>query len=336
MSKRKSFTIGLALAQGLEETIESAQNHSGELRVDVLPLSKVETDPENPRDLALKFDDIRKGVVPNDIDHARKVVELASLQSLAHSIKTQGLINPITVYRHGEKYRLVAGERRTLASLIAGKTDIQARILENKPDELRVSLLQWIENIERSDLSLWERLKNLEKIVLANAKAQKTPAASITVTELSNLLGCSKPHAMNYKAILDADDEIRRLIHDNQIKNLEKAALIAGIESADARAGAIDACLQGATLKQLKVISTQASVKPAAPKVVETRGRQTIAIQFGATKNLNVAKAILDSVLNDHSMSHMSKQFLTVDWSSHRSVADAFKKLLKTLEELHA
>ncbi len=336
MSKRKSFTIGLALAQGLEETIESAQNHSGELRVDVLPLSKVETDPDNPRDLVLKFDDIRHGIASNDIDHARKTAELESLQSLANSIKSQGIINPITVYKHGDKYRLIAGERRTLASIVAGKSDIQARILDSKPDELKVSLLQWIENIERSDLSLWERLKNLEKIVIAHMKAKKTPAASITVTELSHLLGCSKPHAMDYKAILDADDEIRRLIHDNKIKNLQKVALIAGITSKEAREGAINACINGATLKQLKSFSSQANAKPAAPKVVEKRGRHTTAIHFGATKNLSVAKTILDSVLQNQSMSHISPQFKGVDWTSPRAVADAFKLLLKKLEELHA
>jgi ParB family chromosome partitioning protein len=336
MSKRKSFTIGLALAQGLEETIESAQNHSGELRVDVLPLSKVETDPDNPRDLALRFEDIRTGIAPNDIDHARKTAELESLQSLANSIKSQGIINPITVYKHGDKYRLIAGERRTLASVVAGKTDIQARILDNKPDELKVSLLQWIENIERSDLSLWERLRNLEKIVVAHMKAKKTPAESITVTELSNLIGCSKPHAMDYKAILDADDEIRRLIHDNKIKNLQKVALIAGITAKEARESAINACMNGATLKQLKSLSTQANAKPVTPKVIEKRGRQTTAINFGVTKNINVAKTILDSVLQNQSMSHISQHFKSIDWSNHRSVADAFKKLIKKLEELHA
>ena len=336
MSKRKSFTIGLALAQGLEETIESAQNHSGELRVDVLPLSKVEVDPDNPRDLSLRMEDIRHGIASNDIDHARKVLELESLQSLANSIQSQGIINPITVYKHGERYRLIAGERRTLASIVAGKSDIQARILDSKPDELRVSLLQWIENIERSDLSLWERLRNLEKIVAAHLKAKKTPADSITVTELSQLIGCSKPHAMDYKAVLDSDDQIRRLIHDDKIRNLQKASLIAGLANQEAREMAIDACINGATLKQLKSLSFQVKSKPVKQKVIEKRGRQTLAIQFGATKNVNVAKTILDAVLQSQTTSHLSHHFDDIDWSNYRSVADAFKTLLKQLEKLHA
>ena len=65
------------------------------------------------------------------------------------------------VYKLGEKYRLVAGERRTLASII-GQDRYSAKILDSKPTDLKISLLQWIGNVERSDLSLWERLKILK------------------------------------------------------------------------------------------------------------------------------------------------------------------------------
>lgn len=336
MAKKKVFSIGSALAQGLEETIESAQNYSSELRVDVLPISKVETDPDNPRDLALRFADVRHGVDPSDPEYVRKKEELASLETLANSIKSQGIINPITVYKFGENYRLIAGERRTLASILAGKNDIQARILDDKPDDLRISLLQWIENIERADLSLWERLLNLGKILSAYAEANSRSVKDITVTEISDLLGCSKPHAMNYKAALHADDEIKQLILDNQIKNLEKAALLSDIKSKEVRAGAIHACLSGASLKQLKAYTRQAIVKPSVAKPVEKRGRQPSMIHLGATENIDVARIILNSILSHDTMSHLAHEFENVDWMSYRSVSEVFKKLLKKLEELHA
>lgn len=336
MAKKKVFSIGTALAQGLEETIESAQNHFGELRVDVLPITKIETDPDNPRDLALTFSDLRNGIAPHDKEHARKTAELESLQSIANSIRSQGIINPITVYKFGEKYRLIAGERRTLASLLAGKTDIQARILDSKPNELKISLLQWVENIERSDLTLWERLKNLEKILQAHARTKQQELADITITELSHLIGCSKPHAMNYKAVLLADDEIKQLVFENKIRNLEKAALLAEISSREVRAGAIDACLQGATLKQLKQLSVTTQPNMTTHQVTESRGRQTTAIHFGATKNLNVAKFIVDSVLSRQTMTHLAPHFKGIDWNNPRSVATAFKSLLKKIEEMQA
>src|SRR3990167_1901721 len=314
MAKKKVFSIGSALSQGLEDTIESAQNYSGELRIDVIPIRKIELDPENPRDLALTLLDVQSGISDVDPENNRKMEELSSLQSIANSIKTQGLINPITVYKYGEKYRLIAGERRTLASILAGKVDIQAKILDDKPDDLKVSLLQWIENIERSDLSLWERLSNLEKIVNAYSQARALPNNKITIEELSNLIGCVKSHAMNYKTILNADSELKQLILENKIKNLEKAALIADIKQPDTRRQAIDACIAGATLKQLKSISTQRVQQPV--KQVERRGRQSTSVNFGGTKNINVARVIIESLVNNGALNHMASPVKNIDWNN--------------------
>ena len=141
MAKKKVFQISDALADGLEQTITAAHNYSGELRIDVIPIKKIETDPDNPRDLKLDFNDIYQGILESDENFTRKTEELANLQTLANSIRSQGIINPIVVYKYGEKYRIVAGERRTLASILAGKSEIQAKILDNKPNDLKISLL---------------------------------------------------------------------------------------------------------------------------------------------------------------------------------------------------
>lgn len=336
MAKKKVFSIGTALSQGLEETIESAQNYSGELRIDVIPLKKIELDPANPRDLALTIQDVQNGIDDSDKDKIRKSNELLSLESMAHSIKTQGIINPILVYKHGEAYRLVAGERRTLASVLAGKSDIQAKILDGKPDELKVGLLQWIENIERSDLTLWERISNLKMIVNAYAKSRNIEPTQITINELGELIGCVKSHAANYKTVLNADTELTQLIAENKIKNLEKAAMISDIKDADIRKQAVDACIAGATLKQLKNLADQVKIKPIAIKQVERRGRQSSSINFGVTKNINVARVVIESLLANKALAHLTSSVSNVDWSDHRSVTETFKQLLKTIEKVHA
>jgi ParB family chromosome partitioning protein len=334
MAKKKVFSIGMALSQGLEETIESAQNYSSELRIDIIPIRKIELDPENPRDFALTIQDVHHGISELDQDKIRKTHELDSLHSIAHSIKTQGIINPITVYKSGEKYRLIAGERRTLASILAGKTDIQAKILDDKPDELKVSLLQWIENIERSDLSLWERLNNLEKIIDAYTESRGIQKNQISIAELSSLIGCVKSHAMNYKTILNSDSKLKQLIFENKIKNLEKAALIADITSIEIRQQAIDACINGATLKQLKIIAEQNTLKHVSPSV-ERRGRHTTSVAFGGTKNMKVAKMIVESLLSHAVVAKSMASFEAIDWNNPRSISETFKQLLITLEKIH-
>lgn len=338
MAKKKVFQISNTLTEGLEETITAAHNYSGELRIDVIPIKRIEVDPDNPRDFALNLEDMYEGIRESDVNYIRKSEELTSLQTIAHSIREQGVINPIVVYKYGDKYRLVAGERRTLASILAGRTDIQAKILDSKPSELKISLLQWIENVERTDLTLWERLRNLEKIIKTHATRKGVSFELITITELSNLIGCTKPHAMNYKAVLMADDHVKELIRDNKIKNLEKAALIANIQSSALKQEAINACLAGAPLKKLKIIAEQENRKQAvrtAPKSLPKRGRQTTSIHFGTTKNRTVAKVILDSILQNHSLKPISSHFGDVDWDDYKSVTDTFKELLKKLEELH-
>lgn len=336
MAKKKVFSIGTALSQGLEETIESAQQYSSELRIDIIPLQKIELDPANPRDLVLDMNDVLNGISHHDSQKERKTEELDSLHSIAHSIQTQGIINPITVYKYGEKYRLIAGERRTLASILAGKKDIQAKILDGKPDELKISLLQWMENIERSDLSLWERLNNLEKIMKAYTTTKDLDKNQITITELSQLIGCVKSHAMNYKAILNADDELKQLIFENKIKNLEKAALLADIEPSPVRQQAIDACIAGATLKQLKSMIDQSKRKFLPIKTFEKRGRQTTTIHFGFTRNIHVAKTMIESLLNHSQLATVPSPLINIDWENPRMLSETFKRLLQTLEKLHA
>src|SRR3990167_5910346 len=340
MAKKKIFQISEALVDGLEQTITAAHNYSGELRIDVIPIKKIEKDPDNPRDLKLDFKDIYQSILESDEDFARKTKELDSLQTLANSIRSQGIINPIVVYKYGEKYRIVAGERRTLASILAGKSEIQAKILDNKPNDLKISLLQWIENVERADLSLWERLRNLEKIVNLYTNKKGIPANQITITELSNLIGCTKPHAMNYKAVLIADNDLKKLIHDNKIKNLEKAAFIASIQSTSIKQQVIEACLLGTTLKKMKVMVEQENRKITSSnnvvKSLEKRGRLSTTVNFGTTKNANVAKFIFDSVLKNQSLDHVSYHFKNIDWCDYRSISQMFKLLLKKLEELNA
>jgi ParB family chromosome partitioning protein len=339
MAKKKVFQISNALTEGLEETVSAAHNYSGELRVEAIPLKKIEMDPENPRDLILLFEDLYNGLDKSDKDFGRKYEEKTSLISLSNSIREQGIINPVVVYKFGDKYRLIAGERRTLASIIAGKQEIQAKILDSKPDELKISLLQWMENVERKDLSLWERLRNLEKIIVSHATQKGLPPSTMTATDLGRLLGCSLPHAMNYIAVLTADKKIKELVKSNKLKNLEKAALIATIKSSTTQQTAIEACLTGATLKKLKAIATQDKmVKTVTAQQLQpqTRGRQAMLVNLGSTRKVSVAKLIIDSILNNEKINHLKHHFADLNWSDYKSINHAFKQLLKTIEKIEA
>src|SRR5574338_606917 len=99
MAKKKVFQISNALTEGLEETITAAHNYSGELRVDIIPIRKIDLDPDNPRELLITFEDLYQGINQSDPDLTRKTKEKEGLESMAASIREQGIINPITVYK---------------------------------------------------------------------------------------------------------------------------------------------------------------------------------------------------------------------------------------------
>src|SRR5207248_2292699 len=99
---------------------------------------------------------------------------------------------------------------------------------------------------------------------------------------------------------------------------------------------AIQACLEGSTLKRLKAVVEQSRAQNEKQKPSERRGRQATSIQLGVTKNIQVAKLIMDSVLKNSSLSHLTTQFKMIEWSDYKSISETFKNLVRKLEELNA
>ncbi|KTD66448.1 chromosome partitioning protein parB [Legionella santicrucis] len=336
MAKKKVFSIGSSLSDGLEQTFAAAQNYSNQLRIDVIPLSKIEVDPDNPRTLTISMNDLLQGFSENDPLLEIKSKEKEELQSLANSINDHGILNPVIVYESNASYRLIAGERRTLASILIGKSDIQAKIIDKKPDELKIRLLQWVENSERTDLSLHDRLLNFEMIVNAYAKASNFNINDIRSIDISNLIGCSKPHASNLKLLLAADQDIRKIIAENKISNIEKIAILCQIKDLDLRYKAIQDAMNGATLADLKKYLEINFDKNHQHENVTVssyvRGKK---ISLGSINNINAAKKIF-CILLDHVEDSMLKTNLAkVNMDNPRDISRALKTIISNLEQVN-
>ena len=86
MAKKKVFSIGNSLSDGLEQTFAAAHNYSSELRIDVIPITKIQPDPDNPRTLTVLLEDILNGLSESDPQFKKKSEEIESLRSLSNSI----------------------------------------------------------------------------------------------------------------------------------------------------------------------------------------------------------------------------------------------------------
>lgn len=332
MSKKKRFGISEALTRGLSETIHVVENNAGIYRNVILPLSRIELDPENPRKLAIDLLDIKTGLRSDDPFYQRKQEELEKLKELAHTIQSSGIINPIVVYKRGELYRVVAGERRCLASLLVGKQEIEARVFNEKPKGFELKLIQWVENTAREDLTLDERLGNVRDLIqeYQNQKGQ----VEVNATLLKNITGLSLSQTTYYLAALNAPEDVQIHIQNGSIRNLDKAALLANVSSPELRKQAIEACISGSSLKELRSIISQPKMVKTNRQALESssRGRSTVKINMGTTAKSDVVKTIIDCVLSRKQYDKYLEIFTKVNWLDFRQSTKAFRKLIEILE----
>src|SRR6185312_9430011 len=162
---KKRFSLPSSIDSEISGTIDLVRNNIGTLNYKIVPLSAIEFDPNNPRELSITREDLPNGPALDDPFYEKKLEEFESLKQISETIKKYGVRNAVEIYKFGTGYRLIHGERRCLGSILAGKTEIQAKILDEKPNSFDIRLLQLIENIQREDLTLYETLNNIKQEV---------------------------------------------------------------------------------------------------------------------------------------------------------------------------
>ncbi len=145
-----------------------------------------------------------------------------ALQELADSIRTQGIIQPITVRQLGkERYQLIAGERRLQASKIVGLTHIPAYVrTANDQQMLEMAL---IENIQR---------ENLNAIEIALSYQRLITECSLKQEELGDRVGKNRTTVNNYIRLLKLPPIIQASLRDNKI-SMGHARAIINIDNPD-------------------------------------------------------------------------------------------------------
>jgi ParB family chromosome partitioning protein len=319
MSTKKRFTIAPDLAKGLRNTIQSASTNQGQLHYDMMPIDVIELDPSNPRKLSISRDEILNGINPSGPLYQTKQMELEALNELAESIKRVGVRNAIEVYKEGQKYRIISGERRYLANVLLNQKSIPARI-NPKPDEFNLRYIQWVENINRQDLSLKEKYINL--IALTDAY-QKTRDIEITDKLLQDLIGISSSHAYRYFCLLKADKRIVSLVKDGKLNNLKIVQELVSMKDKGAREQIISWI--NSSKGEVTSLSNYKSVAGKSRKASKK-------IDLGKVNNTHIAKHLIDIVLSDPRLKKYQHKFNNIDWSSTKAITKAFQTLLKTME----
>lgn len=158
-------------------------------------------------------------------DQPRKTFDRESLEVLADSIATYGVLQPIIV-RENENaegtYEIIAGERRWRASKMAGLTEIPAVVFDG--DELKAAQVALVENIQREDLNPVEEAFGYGALI---------DKFGLTQDQVAKQVGKSRSAVANTLRLLDLPDEVLEMLKDGNISAGHARALL-GLDDDDA------------------------------------------------------------------------------------------------------
>ena len=146
----------------------------------------------------------------------RKNFDSEKLKELAESIKTYGIVQPIIVQKQGDRYIIIAGERRYRASRMAGVSRVPVVVKDyTKREFMEVSL---VENLQREDLNPIEE---------ASAMKLLMDEHSLTQEEFSSRLAKSRSAVANTLRLLSLPEQIRDMVADTRLSSGHARALVA-------------------------------------------------------------------------------------------------------------
>ena len=150
--------------------------------------------------------EIEIGLIDRNEGQPRKTFDEKALKELSQSIKQHGVIQPIILQKNGERYTIIAGERRFRASRMAGLKTIPAIIKEyNKQQVSEVSI---IENLQREDLNPIESAKAINDLI---------EQFNLTQEEVADKLGKSRSAVANTLRLLTLPNEVINYIEAGKL-----------------------------------------------------------------------------------------------------------------------
>lgn len=234
--------------------------------IKTLPLSKLEAGKFQPRQT---FDD-------------------DAINALTQSVKEKGLLQPILVRKKGDKYEIIAGERRFRAAQKAGLSEVP--VIEKNLADNEVLEVALVENIVRQNLTALEEAAGFDKLIQDFAYTQE---------KLSTVIGKSRSYIANILRLLSLPDGVKLLLNNGKLTAGHARALV-GLERAEELAQKIVA--EGLNVRQveelvakLKDSSPEAKKVPLNKKAQKVKDSELIEIEKGLTSRFGVKVQINNS-----------------------------------------
>ncbi|MCI8423864.1 MAG: ParB/RepB/Spo0J family partition protein [Lawsonibacter sp.] len=196
---------------------------------------------QNEGSISLSISQVEPG-----LNQPRKRFDQEALEDLADSIRTHGIIQPLTVRRLSTGYyQIIAGERRWRAAKAAGLTEVPAVIIE--ADDRKVMELGLIENLQREDLNPAEEARGYQVLM---------EDYGLTQEQVSQRIGKSRPAVANTLRLLALPEDLLKLVEEGAL-SAGHARTLLSLPSSGLQREAAKKVIDG----QLSVRQTEALVK---------------------------------------------------------------------------
>jgi ParB family chromosome partitioning protein len=195
-------------------------------------------------------------IEPNPLQ-PRRVFHGQRLEELAQSIRSNGIIQPLVVRRHGSGYQLVAGERRWRAAKLAGQAEVPV-IIQEFPDD-RLLEITLIENIQREDLNPIETALAFERL---------SKELRLSHEEIGRRTGKDRTTITNLLRLLNLPPDIQQLVAERRLSSGHARCLLSLPTAELQREVAEKSVAQGWSVRQMERL-TQRMLESRQPKRVD-------------------------------------------------------------------
>jgi ParB family transcriptional regulator, chromosome partitioning protein len=241
----------------------------------------------------------------------RGVFREDKLEELALSIRHNGIIQPLVVRRNGDRFQLIAGERRWRAAQKAGLHRVPC-IIKEVPDD-NVLELSLIENIQREELNPIEE---------ANAFRNLLETRELTQEDLAQRVGKDRSSITNSLRLLKLPPEIQRLVEEEKLTSGHARALLSVDSPDEQTAIARDITARGLSVREAEQIVKKIRPKrPAGSKVTNTT----------EDANIVAAAAKLSKKLGAPVKIKLARNggVIEIKFSSHEDLSQLFDSLMQ-------
>ena len=217
-------------------------------------------EPDVPRGTSTGSQEVELDRISPSRFQPRREFSEASLADLAQSIREQGIVQPIVVVRRGDRFEIVAGERRWRAARLAGLERVPVTVRDRASDRdlLEAAL---VENVQREDLNVLEA---------AEAYARLREEFGLTQEKIADRVGKDRTTIANILRLLKLSSNVRDRIRSGELSGGHAKALLALAAVDDQERLADEIVRRSLSVRQAE---KRAASMAAGDRVVEERRR---------------------------------------------------------------